>query len=155
MGLQFTATEIEDNTLPEETIFRATLQELKEHTFEWTDQKVNPPVKKTSTTLQWWFEVHDPEQYRGRKVKGECRPDFGNSKSTGAPTRFKQWAEALLDREIPTGMVIDVDDLVGLSADITVRHEPDRKDPAKKWERVDEVITATGASSAFDSTPPF
>lgn len=151
MGLTFTVVDAPDLTLPEDKIFRARLTEIKSHNFTWTDykDKDNPgqPVQKEGSTLQWWWEVVSTDEYNGRKVKGECEPQI----STHPRNRFRMWAEALLQREFGPGVNIDIDDLVGLTADITVRHKPDRKDPSKKWEEVDEVIPVT----SYDDTPPF
>jgi hypothetical protein len=151
MGLQFTMEDQPDQTIPEDTIVRATLMEIKQHDFEWTDYKQNPPVQKQSSVLQWWWEVKAPDAYVGRRVKGECDTKLGNN----SRNRFSQWATALLDREIPIGMTIDVDDLVGLSADISIRHDRDKKDPSKRYERVDEVMPVSGGTSTDWGTPPF
>lgn len=147
MGLQFVAEHAPDLTLPEDRIFRAQLKEMKLHTFRWTDRKVSPPEEKESSTLQWWWEVQSTDEYNGRKVKGECNPTLSDNPNN----RFRKWAEALLQREIPAGMGLDSDDLVGLTADITIRHRPDKKDPDKKWEEVDEVIPVT----SLGDEPPF
>ena len=120
---------------------------MKLHTFTWTDRKVSPPEQKESSTLQWWWEVQSTDEYNGRKVKGECNPQLTDNPNN----RFRKWAEALLQREIPAGMGLDSDDLVGLTADITIRHRPDKKDPDKKWEEVDEVIPVT----SLTDEPPF
>lgn len=157
MGLQFTVSEIDDNTLPEDTFFRARLTELKERTFEWVDQKVSPPEKRSATNLEFWWEIQAPEEFRGRRVKGECKPDLGRIRGTGLPTKFIEWAEALLERSpLPPGMPIDSDDLVGLTATITVVHEADRKDPAKRWARVQDVLPKGATNEpTWDDAPPF
>lgn len=146
MGLTFVTEDAPDLTLPEDKIFRAQLKEMKLHTFTWTDYKVSPPEQKEGRTLQWWWEVQTNDEYNGRKVKGECDPKLSNHPRN----RFRMWAESLLQREIPVGMPIDTDDLVGLTADITIRHRPDKKDPTKKYEEVDEVMPVAG-----DDGPPF
>ncbi len=152
MGLVFEVEDAPDLTLPEDKIFRAQLVDLKEHTFTWTDYKdkdrPGQPVQKEGRTLQWWWEIKTSDEYGGRKVKGECEPKISNHPRN----KFRPWAEALLNRELPPGTRIDVDDLVGLSADITIRHRPDKKDPARKWEEVDEVMPISGG---FSDEPPF
>lgn len=153
MGLQFEMTDAPDLTLPEDKIFRAQLKDMKLREFSWTDYKdkdrPGQPVQKTGSTLQWIWEVTSTDEYNGRTVRGECRPDL----SSHPRNRFRPWAEALLGREIPLGMKIDSDDLVGLSADITIRHRPDKNDPAKKYEEVDEVMPVS--STGFSDEPPF
>lgn len=152
MGLQFTTEDAPDLTLPEDKIFRAQLKEMKIHTFKWTDRKVSPPEEKEGSTLQWWWEVTSTDEYNGRKVKGECDPKISNHPRN----RFRQWAEALLGREIPVGMMVDSDDLVGLTADITVKHRADKKDASKKYEEVDDVIPVGGdGGSGWGDEPPF
>lgn len=159
MGLQFTVEDAPDLTLPEDTIFRAQLKEMKVHEFKWTD--FNDPgspgvgVPKVGQTLQWWWEVKSDNEYNGRKVKGECDPKISNHPRN----RFRQWAEALLGRELPQGMTVDIDDLVGLVADITIKHRPDKKDPSKKYEEVNDVITVSSSSTSggggWSDEPPF
>ena len=149
MGRQYVTEEEKDLTLPVDSIHRARLLEVKERTFDFTDR--NDGSLKTSTNLEWWFEVTRPgsgldEDYIGRRVKGECRPKL----SSRPGNRFREWAEALLDCDIPVGMVIDIDDLVGLEAEIVIGHRKDRKDPNKVWEEVVGVLPA-GPSEE----PPF
>lgn len=151
MGLTFTTEDQPDLTLPEDTIFRAQLEEIKPKEISWPD-KQNPGQTKTATLLQWWWVIKGApdEKYIGRKIKGEC-----DAKLTNHPgNRFHNWAETLLGREIPAGVGVDTDDLVGLSADISVRHEPDKKDPGKSYERLDEVLPITGGFDR-DTEPPF
>jgi hypothetical protein len=147
MGIQFTTEDQPDLTIPADTILRAKLLELKPREINWIDRKTNEP--KSKLLLEWWWEVTSGD-YTGRRVKGEC-----DAKLTNHPgNRFHNWAETILGRQIPVGMGIDTDDLVGLSADISVGHRPDKKDPAKVWEFVDEVMPITGG---FDmgGDPPF
>lgn len=154
MGLQFTVEDAPDLTIPEDTIVRARLSEIKLHSFTWTDYKDKDqpgvPVQKEGTVLQWWWEVTANNEYKGRRVKGET-----DAKITNHPrNKFRAWAETLLGRELPAGIAIDVDDIVGLSADISIGHKADKKDPSKKYEYVDEVIPITGGFSVADE-PPF
>jgi hypothetical protein len=150
MGRQYSVEEEKDLTLPEDSIHRARLVEIKEREFTFTDR--NNGQQKTGTNLEWWFEVTVPQagldtDYIGRRVKGECRPKITNRPGN----RFREWSEALLGRDIPVGMVIDTDDLLGLEAEICIGHRQDRKDPAKVWEEVTGVIPVTGQSEK----PPF
>lgn len=153
MGLEFEVEDQPDLTIPEDTICRAKLVDLKLHRFDWTDYKDKDspgvPVKKTGETLQWWFEVTAGD-HTGRKVKLETR-----AKITNHPRdRFRLTAETLLGRELPYGTKINTDDLLSLSADISIRHRPDKKDPSKKYEEVDEVMPITSGFD-LDSAPPF
>lgn len=153
MGLEFEVEDQPDLTIPEDVICRAKLVEIKKHTFSWTDykDKTRPgqPVAKVAENLHWWFEVTSG-QHIGRKVKLETR-----FKITNHPRdKFRLTAETLLGRELPHGTRVNADDLTGLQADITVRHRPDKKDPSRIYEEVDEVMpVSTGFS--LDSAPPF
>lgn len=148
--MQFVTQDEPDVTLPEDGIFRARLEEIKLRTFTWIDRK--DQTEKEGQTLEWWWEItssHLGPQYVGRKVKGECNPKITNRDGN----RFREWAEALLNREIPVGMAVDTDDLVGLEADIVIGHRPDRKDASKKWEYVENVAPVEAAFAG--SEPPF
>ena len=147
MGLTFTTIDEPDLTIPEDMIVRATLAEIKQRTIKWVDKQSGEA--KERDLLEWYWQVQTPEKYSMRKIKGECDAKISNSPGN----KFMQWASTLLGREIPVGMAVDVDDLLGLPADLTVKHDPDRKDPSKVWERVDEVIAVNGFQ--FDAAPPF
>lgn len=146
--MEFLTEDEPDLTLPDESTHRARLQEIKLRTFSWTDKKTGE--EKESSTLEWWWEITSTNlgpQYVGRKVKGECNPKLSNR----GDNRFRIWAETLLDREIPVGMSIDTDDLVGLEAEILVNLRDDRKDPDKKW----EYVSAIGPVEQNTLEPPF
>lgn len=147
MGLQFTVEDSPDLTIPEDYPVRAKLVDLKLREFSWTDKKTNEA--KDGSKLEWWFEVTAEGAYNGRKIRGETSTKMNNREQNRART----WAETLLGRELGVGASLDADDLLGLSCDITVRHEPDRKNPEIKWERIDEILPVT---AGFDlNNPPF
>ena len=151
MGLQFTTQEQLDLTLPEDSIHVAKLVDLKTRDVPYKDK--NDGSDKTFTKLEWWWEITATaigDQYIGRKVKGECPAELTSHPSN----RFRNWAETLLGREIPVGMQLDTEDLLGLSAEVSIGHRPDRKDPAKIWEYVDEVLPLSGGFDLNDE-PPF
>lgn len=148
--MQFTLQDEPDLTIPDETWARARLQEIKYRTFEWTDRKTNET--KTGETLEWWWEISQcdaGDQFVGRMVRSECNPQLNNRPDN----RFRIWAEALLQREIPVGMALDSDDLTGLEAKLLITQEPDKKDRLKKWNRVSEVIPV--GDSGYPADPPF
>jgi len=147
MGLTFTTEDQPDLTIPADTIHRAKLIELKPREINWIDKKTNEP--KSKTLLEWWWEIQGGE-YASRRVKGECDAKLSNHPGN----RFHNWAETLLGRQIPVGMGLDTDDLLGLQAEISVGHRPDKKDPAKVWEYVDEVMPVSGGFALSDE-PPF
>lgn len=148
--MQFETVDEPDLTFPDGTIARARLEEIKLRTFTWTDR--NTKEEKESQTLEWWWTVtqySDDPKYVGRKIKGECNPKLSNR----GDNRFRIWAEALLGRDIPVGMSIDTDDLVGLEGKIEISLRDDRKDKNKKWEYVSEVIPLMDDDKSF--APPF
>lgn len=155
MGRTYTTEEERDLTLPDDSIHGARLLEVKEREFEFRDR--DSGQLKTGTTLEWWFEVTRPgagldDEYIGRRVRGECRPRI----TTRPGNRFREWAEALLDRPIPAGMAIDIDDLIGLPCEIVIGHRHDRKDATKVYEEVVGVLPAGPSASDpwSDATPP-
>lgn len=150
MGMQFTTEEERDLTLPADSIHKARLLEIKERTFEYTDR--NDGSRKTASNLEWWWEITRPgtgldDEFIGRRVKGECRPKLTNRPGN----RLREWSEALLNRDVPVGMLIDTDDLVGLEAEIVIGHRQDKKDPNKVWEEVVGVLPSTTSGGE----PPF
>lgn len=132
-----------DRTIPEETIVQGRLVDLKmEHVVP------QDPSKEPFDKLIWWFEVSQDGLYFGRKIKGQTSPKLSNHPGN----RFRQWAEALLRQELPVQAAISRSDLLGLPCEFTVRHEKDRKDPNKVWERVDEVLPIYAGQG---DAPPF
>jgi hypothetical protein len=149
--MQFITEDEPDLTFPEDSIARARLEEIKLHTFGWTDKDTKQEME--ATKLVWWWRVLSTsagEQYVGRKVKGECNAKLSNR----GDNRFRVWAEALLNREIPVGMAVDTDDLIGLTAEIVIGIQDDRKDPLKKWNRVTDVVPVMDGGFG-GSEPPF
>ncbi len=52
-------------------------------------------------------------------------------------------------------MAIDTDDLVGLTAEIVIGLQPDRKDPLKKWNHVTDVVPVMDGGVYPGGEPPF
>lgn len=146
--MQFTVTDKPDLTIPEDFPLRAQLKEINHREFNWTDKKTGED--RTGANLEWWFQVTAEGKYNGRKVKGRTDAELTNNERD----KFGRWARTLLGRELPIGMGLDTDDLIGLSCDLTVRHEPNAKNPDRVWEVVDELLPIT---SGFDlnGNPPF
>lgn len=132
--------------LPINTLLRATLKSLEPVTREYTDKKTGE--LKSFTKLNWIFEVTEQGDYNAMTVRAETTAYFSDSPDN----QPHAWSEALLGRSIALGAIVNESDLIGLSALITVRYEEDRKDPSKKWRRVEDVIAA-GAS--VQDSPPF
>lgn len=150
--MKFTVEDEPDLRLPEDSIHRARLDEVKDRFIEWTDSKSGE--KKSTTILEWWWEITQPggglgAEYKGRKVKGTCDARLSNR----AGNRLREWSEALLGRELPVGFQLDVEDLQGLEAEIVIGHRVDKKDPTKIYEQVTDVIPLSTAGE-YDQ-PPF
>lgn len=146
--MKFTTVDEPDLTLPEDSIHRAKLMELKLKTIEWTVGN----EKKSNQILEWWWEITSTRlgpQYVGRRVKGECKPYLSNHDGN----RFRSWAEALMNRTLPVGMDIETDDLIGLDAEIVIGHRPGKGD--KVWETVSDVIGLDPTMGGTYSQPPF
>lgn len=139
-----------DLTIPKDTIIRARLEEIKEKEISWTDKVTGEA--KSKVLLEWWWQVTGGE-YHSRKVKGTCDALL----SQHPRNKFRLWAEALLQRPLPVGAGVDPDELTGMSADITVWHRPDKNDPSKTYEEIDEVMSAAegGSGSSWNDDPPF
>lgn len=136
---QRTVEDQPDLTIPEDHIVRGKLMELKDKTIEWTKNG----EKKEATLTEWWWEVQGGE-YAGRKLKGECDAKVSNHPRN----RFRQWAEALLNRSLDANMAFDDEDLVGLQADITVKHRHyDKNGEDRIAEEIDEVMPIAGSDS--------
>lgn len=135
----------EDPRLPEDTIFRATLIEAKELTVPYTDKKTGED--KTFEKVEWKWRIETPLDYEGKHAYGDTSAEV----TANPNNRFRQIAEALLQREFGVGMSFDLEDLVGLKADITVVHQQARNSD-KTFVKVDEVLKV---DAQFADEPPF
>lgn len=134
--------------LPTNTFLRAKLKELESKTVPYTDKKTGE--QKEFTKLNWIFEITQDGEYFGKTVRAETSAYLSDSPYN----TFRLWAEALLQRPLDLGQVLNETDLIGLSALITIRFEEDRRDSTKKYPRVEDVIPLDPASAAYDE-PPF
>ena len=130
------------------TIHAAKLLDVTPQDINWTDKASGEA--KTATLLKWKWEILEGD-YAGKWVFGSCDARL----STHPKNAWRNWSETLLGREIPPGMPLDTDDVVGLSANISIKHRPDKKDPSKVYVEVDEVMPAGDAGWSFDDAPPF
>lgn len=128
----------EEKLIPEGEIVRARLEALTEKTIQWTDRDTRQ--QKQAKILEWNWKV-TKGQFAGELVKGSCDAKLTNSEGN----RFRQWAEALLQRELTVDNALDTDDLVGLSADIQIGHKPSKK-TGRVFPEVVEVIPISGSS---------
>ena len=101
----------------------------------------------TFQKLKWVFEITQAGDYYGKTVFQETSAYLSDSPYN----TFRLWAEALLQRPLDLGQVLNESDLIGLPALITVKYEEDYKDSTKKWARVEDVIAASPGALQ----PPF
>jgi len=125
--------------LPVNTLLRAKLKDL-------TIREIPKRDGGTFEKLNWVFEITAQGDFFGKTVRAETSADFSDSQYN----QPRAWSEALLQRQLGAGQMLGESDLIGLPCDITVRYEDDRKDPSKKWARVDDVYEAT---DGFDAAP--
>lgn len=139
---RFVCEDAPDLTIPLNTPVPAKLVDLRSDSYEWDGRVIHK--------LLWFFEVQDPayrdSDGRARIVRGQT-----GTRLTNRPgNKFREWAESLLGRSIPVNFTLTREDLIGLSCQITVSHEKDRKNPEVVWDRIEYVMPAAG----FDQ-PPF
>lgn len=135
--------------VPEGTLLRAKLVELEVREIPRRDPK--PGEDTHFKKLAWHFEITQQGEFMSEKVRGETSAYL----SDHPDNKFRTFAEALLGRPLDLGQQLFPSDLEGLQALITVRYEPDRKDPSKKYRRVDDVIALEGGGHSANDEPPF
>lgn len=135
--------EVEKSTqLPAGVLLKARLESFEVKEIPFTDRKTGEA--KSFNKIEWIFKIIDGE-FQGKEVRGET-----SAYLTDHPeNRFRNWAEALLNRSLDLGFVLDETDLQGGTALITVKYVEDRKDSDKKWPRVDDVIALTADDVPF------
>lgn len=141
--------------IPTNTLLRASLKDLEVKEIPFTDRKTGE--QKSFTKLNWIFEITQQGEFQGKTVRAETSAFL----SDHPENKFRSWAEALLNRPIGLGDVLNEQDLIGLPALITVGYEADRKDPSKKFRRVEDVMSLdpsggfSGPSGFQGDEPPF
>lgn len=128
--------------LPAGVLLKAKLEDLDVKEIPFNDKKTGEP--KTFSKIEWTFKIIDGE-YQGKDVRGETSAFLTDHPDN----KFRNWSEALLNRSLDLGFVLDEQDLVGSVGLITVKYVTDRKDEEKKWARVDDVIALS------EDEPPF
>lgn len=148
MGTRLTVGEAEDVIIPEDTILRAVVKEVKPRTIEWRDKQTGE--QKSRGMMSFLFEITTDGPYKGNFVRGEVNDKF----TIDSTSQLRNWCMSLLQRELPPGMGIDTDDLLGMPADITVRHR-EAKDKSRIFMEVDQVMSIDGAFEMSQQAPPF
>lgn len=131
----------ESSILPENTVFQARLEEAEVITKPKRDGGSFEKLK-----LVW--RIFSPEKYDQRKLTEEIRPEL----TVDAWNPLRKRAEALLNREIPMGGQLDLEDMIGLKCQLSVIHR-DRNDGQGKYVNVDEVFPMAPINETDE--PPF
>ena len=129
--------------IPTNTLLRAKLKDLTVREIPKRDGS------GSFEKLNWVFEITQDGDCFGKDVRAETSAYLSDSPHN----QFRLWAEALLQRPLDLGQVLNESDLIGLQALITVKYEADRNDSSKKWRRVEDVIALEG--TPFQGQPPF
>lgn len=90
----------------------------------------------SGTRLNWKFLVTEEGPYKGHTIYGDTSDSF----VIHSECKAYNWAKSLSGDDYEGADVFDTDDLVGLPARVIVFHRPDRKDPARKWVNVRDVL---------------
>lgn len=138
--MKSTVIEASNYPIPEDTLIPLKLESVEQVEIPFTYSK-GARQGQTSTFVKWeWtFAVTDGE-YVGLTVRGGSEPRFtSNDVASGSLAQARPWAEALLGRAMELGEELDTDDLIGLQAQGTVRHQEPRakKDGEGFWFNVD------------------
>lgn len=133
--------------IPTGEFLRARLKSLEVATVPYNDKKTGE--SKTFQKLNWIFEITEQGDFHGKEVRAETNAYLSDSPYN----QFRLWAEALLQRPLDLGVVLNESDLVGLGAVITCKREQDRRDSSKFWVRVDDVIPLDDSFGSDE--PPF
>lgn len=144
-------------SLPEDVLLPAKLNSVVTRTIPFTYKK-GPKLGQESSFDIWVWEFEITEgDYAGLKAWGETEDQLNNlEEPRGRSKLVRPWAETLLGKEIQIGEEFDTDDLIGLSCQITVKHEEPRpkKDGGFFYGcPVEDVFPAAAATS--DDEPPF
>lgn len=101
----------EGRDIPEDTVLRAVLLELKPKT------KTNKDKTEEYQRLDWKFRVEDPSsEFDGRVIYGDTARTFVRHENC----KLYAWAQMLLGLEFPPGFKFDDQSLIGQVARIVV-----------------------------------
>lgn len=131
------------NEFPDMGVFEAILEDIKDRTHARRDGTGE------ITFLDWYFTITGSDmgdQFIGRKVRGSTLAVL-RTNGGELDRKFHNWSSAILGKELPAGYPLDTDDLLGLTVQVVVEMEPDRRDPSRRWPRVTDVANLQGQSN--------
>jgi hypothetical protein len=124
--------------MPENHPLAARLIEVvEEKPFEFTD-KASGEVRIIQRA-RWRFELTAGE-YAGWKTSGRTDVAINNNPRN----KFFAWSKVLLhDSQLDEGDEIDTDYMIGRECYVVVKNRPDRDDPSRIWQDVEDVHEMT------------
>ncbi len=102
------------------------------------------------TKWQWTFDITS-----GPYLGGSLYGDTESEMTTRGDNTLRQWAEALLGREIEVGEDFDTDDIIGLPCVVTIRHDPPRPRRDGNGMFYPCVVDDVMPKGTADNQPPF
>ncbi|NAZ74278.1 hypothetical protein GTQ99_02395 [Kineococcus sp. T13] len=117
---------------PHEGIYDARLDRCEEKTI--TRRDATP-----FSLLNWYFTVTGPDaRFTGRRVRGTTTTALRRYGSA-LDRRLNGWLTMIYGDQLSDGMVIDTENLTGLTFRVTIAMVPDRKDPRQRWAEVTDI----------------
>lgn len=128
------------------------IEVVEEEPFDLPDKVTGEA--RTIQRARWRFEITAGE-YAGWKASGRTDVTINNNPRN----KFFAWSKALLhDSQLDEGDPVDTDYMIGRECYIVLKNRPDRNDPSRIWQDVEDVSEMTDwtASPAVPSAePPF
>lgn len=139
MRLTVTAPAADFEVIPDGEVLEVELLEVTSKATDWGDR------------LTWVFTVTEQGPWSGRRVYGNTSAKFVRH----SECRAYNWASSMTGDKYEDADTFDTEDLHGRPARVIVRHSPDRKDPDKVWQNVDDVLPPKQARNVEAQTSPF
>lgn len=113
--------------IPEDTLVPVTLVSVQEVDVKFT-YKQGPKAGTASSFAKWeWNLIVSDGEFANVEIRGSSEPKITNaSVASGILPLALPYVEAFLGRGLELGEEVDTDHLVGLSAQITVKHQEPR-----------------------------
>jgi hypothetical protein len=123
-------------TIPEGSLLIARVEAIAQKTINYADKKTGQPA--SFDVLEWSFKIIDQQADGGRWVNRKPRGKTDAKATNRDGDKFREWAEAIMAREITVGTIVDTDDLVDRTCcvEISLRAGKD----GRIWEEVVAVF---------------
>lgn len=118
---------------PNNSVFEAEIVKIDLRDTQW-DDKYHPGEK--TKQFNFVFKVVDKGEFEDRWFWASCSTWFSDSSTC----KLRQWVQAILDVDIlPSGFIVDTDELVGQHARIIVQAAPKKSDPTKTVNWINDI----------------